>query len=343
LDDDDLPFARPWIGVSRKGAAPVSPYSVNASEERVLFYMADRELHENSGIDWGGPARNAWAERLHLELRLIFLSMNIDGEIVLPPTYFLETAPCRELIKSHMPLVEGGFVKLLVSRASLAEYLENKQWRYQKARHFSVYFDAYFASRSPFGLVTMPFQLSDKLASVGRNTLIAWQRSLLGRSQRYPRFVSRARRFLDLSARTERSAILYENIRENQVAAGLTTEEAYYLDVRSTMNRSYLLSYLRLGFTVPERSALVWSGLTRRLPRSGLDLVALERLVSALHLRCRIVGADAKTLMRWRTIPAVRTFFLSARQLIRDGMSLTALVESGGGKKLLYEIDAALC
>ncbi len=342
LDNDRPRIDGPLDDRFRRRGRPQGATSILGSDERVLFYMADRELHENSGIDWGRGSYTAWAECLRLELRLIFLSMNVDGEIVMPPTYFLETKACRELIETHMLLVEAGYMKLLVNRASLAEYLERKQTRYAKARGFSAYFDAYFSSHSFHGLVDMPFQLTDKIESVGGETLAVWKEALLGRVQRYPRFVSRARRFLDLSSRTERSAILFETIQQNQVAAGLSTEEAYHLDIRSTMNRSYLLSYARLGFTVPERSSLVWPGLTRVLPRSGLDLVAMARLITELRLRSRLVTADTSTLVRWRTNPAVRAFFLAARRLLLDGVSLSVLAGGVGSKAVLSELDAAL-
>jgi nucleoside phosphorylase len=294
--------------------------------ERVVFYMADRELQENSGIVWSKTMRDALYERLLLEFRLVLLTMNTDGTIVIPPTYYLESPPLRELLALHKPLIELGAVKLLMSTPLLHEYLETKKDRYTKAAKFPAYFDAYFSNTRFHGLVELPFQNTAKARSIGRKTLAIWTRNVLGKAQKHGSLITKTQKFLDLAAKTERAAILYENVQEHQHAAGLSDEEARLLDYRCIMNRTYLTNYLSLGFTVPEASALVWDGLTWHLPRSGLNLIALTRMADELRLKTRIMMADPGTLIRWRSDRIVRSLFRSARQLLKDGESLTGFV-----------------
>jgi hypothetical protein len=252
--------------------------------------------------------------------------MNTEGTIVFPPTYYLETPAFRKLLAAHVPLIEAGYIKLLLGGPILSDYLDRKRSRYDKAAKFPHYYDAYYSDTKFHGLYDLPFQVTAKSQSIGHKTLASWTRTVLGRSQKHPRLVIRAQHFLDLAETTERSAILFENLREHQHAAGLSDQDALVLDYRSAMNRLYLINYLSLGFTVPETSRFVWDGITWHLPRSGLNLVALTRLAEDLQLKSRILHVDSSKLLTWRTKDTIRILFRSARELLREGKSLTNLV-----------------
>lgn len=294
-------------------------------EEKIIFYMADRELHENSGIQWGKSFRSLY-ERLLIEFRLIFLSMNTEGTIVFPPTYYLETPALRMLCEDHLPLMEAGFIKFTANTPILSDYLDEKRERYQKAAKFDDYFESYFSDRKLHGIYDLPIQITGKFKSIGLRTLAAWKRSVLGRIQLHPGLIVKTQRFLDLADKTERRAFLYENLREHQQAVGLNMQEIRILDDRATMNRFYLLNYLSLGFTVPEASSFAWDSITWHLPKAGLNLPALHRMINELQLTASVLNADALTLIKWRSSEPVRMLFRSARGILRQGRSLTEFV-----------------
>jgi len=341
-DDPGSEPSSPILSSSSDLGDSVTRTHVSSSvQERIIFYMADRELQENSGIQWSKARHEALYTRLLLEFRLIFLAINTDGTIVVPPTYYLESPPLRQLLAAHASLLESGWVKLLMNTPLLRDYLNAKQDRYAKAAKFSAYFDAYFSDTRFHGLTELPFQSTAKARSIGRRTLAIWTRNVLGRAQKHGNLITKTQKFLDLAAKTERTAILYENIREHQSSAGLSDEEARLLDYRCIMNRTYLTNYLALGFTVPEASAFVWDGLTWHLPRSGLNLAALATMSDELRVKTRIISADTLTLVRWRSNHIIRSLFRSARQLLKEGGPLTELVLRMLQEPLASELEKA--
>ena len=75
--------------------------------QAVLFYQADLEMLENSNALRNRKSYKTIASALKLEFRLLFLAIPSDDYLVIPPSYYLESQFCRELLQQHENLDRG--------------------------------------------------------------------------------------------------------------------------------------------------------------------------------------------------------------------------------------------
>lgn len=302
----------------RGTAADKTVSQENDQGSAVLFYQADLEMLENSKVLRSPKSHKLIANALRLEFRLLFLAIPLDSYLVIPPSYYLESQFCRELLQEHEILIEAGFVRLQVDYPDLKDYLDVKKERYAKARHIERFQLAYF-SRKTYGIKTLPFRLMSKKRSVGQRTLNLWDEQLRERAAEIDFPSKILNEFRKRALQTEKSAILYENLTEHMEHVGLTPSDARALKIRDIMNSNYLRAYNENGVRVPTGSLIIWDGLTKSVPRSIYHLEIWERIFESLALIQFIMTYSGEQLLLTKMLPETHMFLEEIRASIEKG------------------------
>jgi hypothetical protein len=270
---------------------------------------------ENSKVLSSRKSRKNIANALKLEFRLLFLAIPSDAYLVIPPSYYLESEYCRELLQQHEILIEAGYVRLLIDYPDFKDYIEVKRQRYIKARHVPRFELAYF-SRKTYGIKRLPFRFTSKKKSVGRRTLDLWDEQLKRRAAEIEFPAEKLDEFRKRAFETEKVAILYDNLIEHMDRVGLSQSDARVLRIRDIMNNNYLRAYDENGISIPTGSLVIWDGLTKDLPHTTYHLDVWLRIFESFSLIKLIMTFSAEQLLLAKLLPETNLFLEDIRTLV---------------------------
>lgn len=312
-------------GVSGNLDHRVGLLSRQGPADRVLFCQADSEMLEISGSLGNNKSLRDVTEALSSELKILVLAIPPEGTIVIPPTYYFESTICQELMRTHAPFIEHGFVKLLIDSPDLYDYLEVKRERYSKAAHYQRYETAYYDGTN-HGVQDLHFQITGKVQSVGRGSLKLWNRIILDRAEEigYPK--EKIEEFRKRVVETESVAFLHENVAEHMDATGITNRDARFLQVRETKSSNYLISYVGQGICVPEGSTLVSDLLVPSVSGQKYNVHAWGRIFECIDLLNKIRSCTPAEIIRIKMNPDVAMIMATIREQFSEGKSSDLII-----------------
>lgn len=287
------------------------------SEDKVLFYPADYEL-----LDLSQATRNRQATQhalgiLTTELRILVLAIPPEGCVIIPPTYYLESRLCRELLQAHASLIDCGYIKLVTQFINLEDYLVDKRERYGKAARFGRYKDAYYSGMEK-GLYHLNVQLTSKAKSVGKDALSLWDREIRQRAAllSYPNEI--IEEFRKRVLETEQAAFLYENVAEHMDALGIASKDAKALQIRESTSRTYLDSYIQQGIVVPNGSEVITDLVIPVIHRQEYNIRKWRRMYEMSGLLGYINSRKPEDIIRIKTRPDVAMVIARIRELFAE-------------------------
>lgn len=290
----------------------------------ILAFQLDPEVAEMNGADIRLGAQ--LANRISYEIRLIFLFMEIDDLIVMPPTYWLESDITVQVLLSHSALIEQGYIKFLMNEKTFEDFRQKKSHRYRKLMHITRFKAGYGVSRrDPLrGIATT---VLSKNFSAGRDTFDTFRmigsrvlRSVLSRQEDIDYF-------LEKLEHTQRDVFIWESMIEELKAADIDVGKAENAGLRAIMDETYYKTYAAAGFIIPSGSEINHLILTPdnwsqwcRLDKLRL-VVRLLGLESWLHTTTDELLCEMKILPEWRHIAA------QVRKLTAEGQRPEPLIE----------------
>ncbi len=215
----------------------------------VLLYYLDGEIQNAnaSGMAKMQSFRKC-AEMAILDTKILLLITPLEGHLAVSPSYYYESPLARFVLRYFDCAVERRTIRLIGEFTSHDSYLEEKRYRYAKARKFRKYRDAYFSK--PAAIAELPFTLQPKAASVGKAGLTSWIEFL----ETSPQLIIDARDRALLSGKvfeSEQASFLWENVFSHLCQSKVNIPKASVDLLRSQKNLAYLRSYAASGFTIP--------------------------------------------------------------------------------------------
>jgi len=295
------------------------------STGRVLLCSVDLELLELSGIT---PDQSLGADLravLDRELRLLLLALPPEGCIVIPPTYYCESAVCRELLTHHLPSVESGYIRLVTEFVDLDEYFDHKKERYSKARQFAHYRDAYYTPRyTP--ITSLPFEKTPKHTSIGSRALDIWSGALASDASQIALPLSVTREIRNRSLDTERPAFLWENVAEHVQNINQNPTSLGAQQIRALKSRAYLAAYSLAGIAVPHGSRIITDLVIPAMAPHEYNIRAWQRIFEILGLIDALCGVSPAQLLRVKHRPEVATTIATIRSLFAKKLPADAVI-----------------
>jgi len=271
----------------------------------------------------------------------MFLFMDSEQMIVMPPTYWLESDVSVSVLIRNVAMIETGYVRFLMNERSFEEFRDKKGYRYRKLMHIVRFRHGYDKKgRSP--LQGVPARVIAKTFSAGKDTFESFR--LNGSRVLRSVFSSQSEidYFLEKLAGTQKDVFIWESMIEELLSDDLDVGKAESAGLRTIMDSTYYHTYLAAGFTIPSGSELDHRLMIAR-PEAGWCRLDKLRLV------CRLLGlepwlhnaqsdliCDMKNLIEWRNFAALTRTSVSSGENVEK--IVANQVDTAQFKKILKEV-----
>lgn len=277
--------------------APQPTQTPRKIPDHVLFYPGDDEFLSISRSLRNTEALDAVIGELSLELRILVIAIPPEGSVVIPPTYYLESEACRQVLREHALLIDHGYIKLLSQFTDNTDYILDKRERYSKVARYLRYSRAYFSPRY-HELDDLNFQIAGKSRSVGPGAVQSWEGEMLERAITIGYPTKKLEELMKRVTESEQRAFLYESVKDLLNRVGVTDRQARLLRIRDSMSRTYLQSYGSQGIVIPQGSNLVADILIPSSASNAYNILGWRRLFEMTGVLDRLRSCPQEFLIR---------------------------------------------